>query len=236
MNFAQLFKPTFLYLLTFLNIGLLLIIFIKSDNIMTSQLFTNSRLPERISYYETVSLDQSENFEKLKNMTFDVAERKNLKEIIEIVYYNVSKPIPIEANSIECIVLSKANPPYNVCLHDNDKDRFLSGSLRKDLAWETGIQDMIKSFFLAHRNATFVDLGSNIGVHSLYAATVKNDVQVLAVEPFPKNVIRIHKAAQLNKADSRFKVRNGKECIIAECTKNENCLRKEKLMNVLCTM
>lgn len=223
MNCIRRFNSTCLYLLTFINVVLLFMICLKMENYSTSQWLINSRLPTKISNYdEIISLEQSENFEKLKNMTFNVAERISLKEIVEIIYYNVSKPIPKEANSIECMVLSNANPPYNVCLHDNEKDGILSGTLRQDLVWEPGVQKMIKWFFIAHRNATFVDLGSNIGIHSLYAATVRNDVHVLAVEPFPENVIRIHKAAQLNKVDSRFKVRNIK--VSAECCNdNEKC-------------
>lgn len=224
-------KSMGIYALTLANVIMLLVIFHESD-IFANQSLSASKLnifrqdgqsetearhknEQTVAHfgdetspkvYEYFSLEQTENYDKLKNMTYDVAEKILVTEKVEIVVYNVSKPVPNEADEIECIFLKNANPAYNICLHSNEQDTYLSRGLRTNFVWEGELQGMIKALFSDYPEATFLDLGSNIGVHSLFAAGLKDTVQVLAVEPFPKNVIRIHKAAHLNNVQNRIKV------------------------------
>ena len=53
-----------------------------------------------------------------------------------------------------------------------------------------------------HPDTLALDIGANIGLYSLFAATL--DHSVVAVEPFYDNVIRIHKAASIDGLDKRI--------------------------------
>lgn len=229
-------KTYFLYVLTMINVGMLFYLFRVSYVYVTDERMTYIQRTGQLGVAPltnedsaqlaiirhdkihtensvvSVYLEQGENYDIIKNMTYGVAEKVTVMEKVEIIVYDLSKPVPKEAEQIECILAKNANPPYNICLHDNELDTFLSRGIRTNLVWEPEIQSMVKMFFDQHPTGTFLDLGANIGTHSLYAANLNKTVQVLAVEPFPKNVIRIHKAAHMNNVHNRFKV-----CIHYRC-------------------
>lgn len=144
-----------------------------------------------------------ESFEKLRKETFGAIKIEKIVEVVELIQYDVTRPVPDEAKNIECIVMKNADPPYNVCLAAKDGT---SQDLKGTFSWENDIQAFIKHFYKEHPTAMFLDLGMHIGLHSLYAAVLNKNVHVLAVEPFPESIVTLHKATHLNSVQSRFKV------------------------------
>lgn len=124
-------------------------------------------------------------------------------ESVQIAQYDVTLPLPKEAELIECIVLKNAHPPYNVSLAAND---YVSQIIKRSFSWKEDIQSFMKQFFKDNPTAMFFDLGMNAGVHSLYAAAQNSHIEILGAEPYPENVVILHKAAQLNNFQGRFKV------------------------------
>jgi FkbM family methyltransferase len=144
------------------------------------------------------------NFEQLQNMTYGAVRRKVIIEQIEIVQFDMMSDV-VQKNSIEseCIHLKNANPAYHACMHSYDA---ISDRVRRNLYWERGTQKLIKQFFDDNPVATFVDLGTNVGYHSLFAANLNTNVRVLSVEPFPQNILLMHKAAHLNNVQNQIEV------------------------------
>lgn len=189
--------PTFVYALTIINFILFIVLFGKTFRAIKPNYVVEDR---------KISKSFEENYQKIKNMTNGVAQLTLFRESIGIIRYDMSASVPDDAKDIECILLSNATPPYHVCLHDVNSDIYLSKHLKTAYVWEPHIQQLIKDFFSVHTGAMYLDLGMNIGTHSLYAANLNKNIKVLAVEPFPKNVLRAHKAAHLNKVQNQIKV------------------------------
>lgn len=62
------------------------------------------------------------------------------------------------------------------------------------LGYESGIRNIIKTKF--QDNGTFVDVGANVGIHTLVAA--KRAKEVIAIEPMPENADRLDENCRLN--------------------------------------
>lgn len=151
----------------------------------------------------TFSLLSATNFDQLNTMTFGAARRKVILEKIEIIQFDMLSTVA-QSNGSECIYLSNASPAYHACMHSYDA---ISERVRKNLHWEPGTQKLIKEFFDDYPDSTFVDLGTNVGYHSLFAANLNINVRVLSVEPFPQNVLLLHRAAHLNNVQNQIEVR-----------------------------
>lgn len=146
----------------------------------------------------------SNSFHTLNNATFGAIHIGKVIETIEIMQYDVSRPLPDVAQSIECVVLTKADPPYNVCITTKDPT---AQRVKGEQIWEREVQVFIKQFYKENPGTAFLDVGMHIGLHALYTTVIDKDAQVLAVEPFPESIITLHKAAHLNNVQDRFKVR-----------------------------
>ena len=86
-------------------------------------------------------------------------------------------------------VNSTTNPGFVVCTHNPSVDVFISASILENGIWEPEISKILKIILIEYPTAWFLDLGANIGFHSLFAAKLGH--QVLAVEPQTKNMIRV---------------------------------------------
>lgn len=152
---------------------------------------------------ENVYSISMESFTTLSRETYGAIRKDTIIEHVEIILYDVTRPVPKESEKIECIVMRNAAPSYIVCLSAGDG---MSQSIRRSLSWENDVQAFIKEFFKENPTATFFDLGMNIGVHSLYAAALNPNIRVLGVEPNPQNIVILHKAAHMNNIENRFTV------------------------------
>ena len=79
-------------------------------------------------------------------------------------------------------------PRFNltVCIHDLEKDIYISGFLSRGRMWEAGLVNHIRKWLTRSKSFTLIDIGSNIGLYSLAAAGVGH--KALAVEPMPDNL------------------------------------------------
>lgn len=87
--------------------------------------------------------------------------------------------------TFECVPLVVESKPY-VCLYPNDVDTIISGTIRRDGIWEP---HLIKRFIdMLHSDSElgFIDIGANIGVYTLVAASLQR--LVIAIEPYEENL------------------------------------------------
>lgn len=71
--------------------------------------------------------------------------------------------------------------------------------------------DIFEREFLVNkieRNGVFLDIGSNVGVYSLYVASMREDVDVYAFEPISKIAERLSYNSNINDLQSRLKINN----------------------------
>ena len=57
-----------------------------------------------------------------------------------------------------------------MCVHERPADRIVSGRIRERGCWECSLRDLILKTLSVHANATFVDIGANIGAHTIAMA------------------------------------------------------------------
>lgn len=161
---------------------------VKSDSSITS--LAESYVPAK-------------NYERLNQLASGNAERIVITEKVEITRYNIMADVPKEMNSADCVFMKQAS--YHICIHDDTVDG-ISGVLRKNIQHEPNTQILLKEFFKRDPNAMFIDIGCMIGVHTLYVAKLSQNMQVLSVDPYPQNVMRLHKSAHLNNVQDRITV------------------------------
>ena len=82
-----------------------------------------------------------------------------------------------------------------MCVHDEKTDSLISGYVRREGAFEKHVSRTIKALLdlmvlnQGTRKTIFLDVGANIGMHTLYAA--KLAYPVWAVEPQKQNIIKV---------------------------------------------
>ena len=107
----------------------------------------------------------------------------------------------------ECVKTAAASD-LKICLFPTNQDIWVSGGIRQHGGWELGWNKAIMDALTKYPNAAFLDIGANIGMHSLVAA--KKGHQVVAVEPKLETIQRLHKSVNLNNLQERFTlVKNG---------------------------
>ena len=108
-------------------------------------------------------------------------------------HLNVDDPV-----QFECVNSSTAKD-LKVCLHQND---LVSSYVRTYNAWEPSLTTDILKALKTFPKSIFLDIGANIGAHSLTAA--KLGWNVVAVEPNPETVKRLHKSVNLNNLQDQY--------------------------------
>ena len=164
---------------------------------------------ETIKHVKRLSRDNQYNFSKGKfsqeQLNFDSTTNRihcfqsgccNCKQ------HNFSEPLK-GTDSIQCVP-SSTDPPVKICVYDAIEDAFISTSIIQKGIWEANIHKNIMDILSvsATENIGFIDIGANIGSHSLPVA--KAGYQVLAVEPVSDNVKYIHKSVLLNRLQDYF--------------------------------
>ena len=95
----------------------------------------------------------------------------------------------------ECLV-TKWNPPMNICIHPVEQDRVVSGSLKQNGYWEKNILQTFQNLLGKDPELGVLDIGANIGVYSLTAAVLNR--HTVAVEASYRHVQMMHHAIVLN--------------------------------------
>jgi FkbM family methyltransferase len=106
----------------------------------------------------------------------------------------LTKPPTDDYKYVPCR-LSKSinNVITTLCVHEITKDGWVSSSIWKYGVWEENIVTKVLNSLSKNPESLFLDIGAQVGEYSLYAAKLGCDV--LTVEPFYDNVMRIHKVA-----------------------------------------
>ena len=82
-----------------------------------------------------------------------------------------------------------------MCVHDKKRDSLISGGVRRGGAFEKHVSRTIKALLdvmmlnEGTKRTVLLDLGANIGMHTLYAA--KLGYPVWAVDPQKQNIIKV---------------------------------------------
>ena len=77
-------------------------------------------------------------------------------------------------------------------MYRRSEDVHVSGSILSTGSWEKNISKIIKMLLnkYVHKSTVFLDIGANLGIHSLYAA--KLGFKVWAVEPQQSNLLKVN--------------------------------------------
>ncbi|ESN90619.1 hypothetical protein HELRODRAFT_166313 [Helobdella robusta] len=89
--------------------------------------------------------------------------------------------------------------PY-ICTHDLNTDIHISFQLQRDSIWEKEMIDRFKDILIAHSDLGVYDIGANIGVYTMVAASMGH--KVVAVEPHQPNLYELGKALRKNKLEN----------------------------------
>ena len=119
--------------------------------------------------------------------------QKSHLNIFDEQRFNQEQHLDIQAPNT-CIK-SGLKPHFTICVHEMKNDIYVSYRILKSGIWEKEISELIKDMLLRFdtRDIVFVDVGANLGFHSLYAA--KLGYNVWAVEPQQRNVIKMYRSA-----------------------------------------
>ena len=94
-----------------------------------------------------------------------------------------------------------------ICVYPAEIDKWVSATILKGTLWESDLLDKMTHYLkeerLRHPDIEFLDLGSNIGVYSLYLA--QQGFNVTAIEPLHSNMELISKSILLGKF--RYRIR-----------------------------
>ncbi|KAH9504659.1 hypothetical protein Btru_062525 [Bulinus truncatus] len=98
----------------------------------------------------------------------------------------------------DCVPL-KVSPeatPTKICVHYSEDDNFISNRLRDFGEWEMELVFQLDSFFRNNPNSQLVDMGCNVGVFTLFAASLEK--HVLALDILPSNLALIQLSVLVN--------------------------------------
>ena len=100
-----------------------------------------------------------------------------------------------EGFDFDCVSTS-TRPNVKICIFNDDEDIYVSKRLRSWGAWERHLTTAISQLMGFYSDPTFVDIGANLGIHSLVVA--KLGFRVIAVEPQHECIRRLVRSVKLN--------------------------------------
>ncbi|EKX41234.1 hypothetical protein GUITHDRAFT_112705 [Guillardia theta CCMP2712] len=124
-------------------------------------------------------------------------------------------PLPPVTLKEREVVETATTPRFDIFVHPSSEDRYISLSLQREGIWEDDVHRRMQQLLGRYRDGALLDVGANIGFHSLAAAAAGHDV--IAVEPVDQNCllfnksiianslnnIRLHKLIAGNESDAR---------------------------------
>ncbi|CAF0997596.1 unnamed protein product [Brachionus calyciflorus] len=123
-----------------------------------------------------------------------ISLKSNLDSDISLNIYDLSKYNYLNPN-VQCLK-TKTVLQINIilCLHDPSKDYTSSHILKYGIKEEKILSSFLKALNECE-DCLAIDIGTHVGLFTLFAA--KLGKQVISVEPFHDNIIRLQKAAEL---------------------------------------
>ena len=120
------------------------------------------------------------------------------------IYQSKSRSIPLSAefydlsnvlnHDFRCVDMN-TTPSTPICIHSIYDDMYISHDLLETGLWEKHVLFDFLDILQRDSSLGVIDLGANIGVYSLLGAAMGR--QVVAVEPFMANILRLHAASQM---------------------------------------
>lgn len=172
-----------------------LIVFVVGSFCMVKIINSKSSSEQKLS--KSSSSISTSHFDKLNILLEKNGKNFKTNEGVEIILYDLSQPPSNNALNLDCPLLQNSKPPYYICPIEGQDPKKIE---------DQEFQEMIKKFYEQYPNAVFVDLGSKIGSYSLFVASLNSRINILAVDPYPANLIRFHRAARLNNIHDRITV------------------------------
>ena len=116
--------------------------------------------------------------------------------------HDFSLPLDVSDNrEYEC-VKTRAIGDLKICIYPTKKDLWVSGGIRRQGGWDLEQNKAFMSALKYFPSAVYLDIGANIGMHSLVVA--KSGRKVVAVEPQTSNILRLHKSVNVNKLEPLY--------------------------------
>ncbi|XP_013409218.1 uncharacterized protein LOC106172853 [Lingula anatina] len=100
---------------------------------------------------------------------------------------------------VELKVTSTISAP--ICVYEVEEDKYVSGALSNGGIWQKDNIDVFRLLANEDPELNLIDLGANLGTWTIIAAALGK--QVIAVEPFPPTISRLHRSLQLGHLESR---------------------------------
>ncbi|CAD5115673.1 unnamed protein product [Dimorphilus gyrociliatus] len=143
--------------------------------------------PRSVTTMTNLATDFNKKLSFLGNLTYSKGN---------VQVYNLSLP---NNDRFKCVSLRQGkNTP--ICLYDTKVDLHVSGSLARTGSWEAGYLNQVKSFLMQRPKAGLIDLGTNLGVYTLFISKTLQR-PVLSVEPYYPTIRRLHKSIKLGKLE-----------------------------------
>ena len=127
---------------------------------------------------------------KMQDSFLDSHELKQIKRSLRLYNLNASNE-----RNFECIKTVEIIVRTTLCIHNVKNDIYISGSIKAHRVWKIEMLVIFVKMVNFRKNIQAIDIGSNLGQYCLFAAKIGR--KCVAVEPFNDNLIRIHKAAQI---------------------------------------
>jgi len=89
-----------------------------------------------------------------------------------------------------------------VCVHEVKRDQDVSGLLVSSGIWEEHLVTHLVRILSTYRQFAFFDIGANVGVYTMYAASL-GCLNVISIECFRPNIERIRRSIQLEQVQQR---------------------------------
>ena len=131
-----------------------------------------------------------------------ISQYSDKKQIVTV--FNLSNNLEPKNlyDSIKCRESANVFVRTTLCVHDIKRDTYVSESIWRTGVWELNILSAYMEYINNNPDWLVLDIGSQIGQYSLFPAKLGRNV--LTVEPFYDNILRIHKAANISNTSSRI--------------------------------
>ena len=103
----------------------------------------------------------------------------------------------------DCVQLKIQTKPQ-ICLYPTEEDIHLSQHIKQEGEWEPHIVKLFMDYLATDPDIGFIDVGANIGVYTLTAASLGHPV--VAIEPYDKNLRHLSRGIQLSRVEDKVTV------------------------------
>ena len=174
-------------------------VFNKVDSVLNSNNVLLKKLEETVDK----ALATANSDKKISSADLGEQELADIKKNLRL--YDLKKE---NTNQFDCVKSANIVVQTTICIHDLNKDVFVSQSIKNNGAWEFNLVQIFMNILNSNKDMQVLDFGAQLGQFSLFAAKLGR--KVIAVEPFYENYIRIHKSSQLESTtDNIILVTNG---------------------------